>query len=56
MEKQLEALKQTFSEELDQTRSIDEIEPMRVKYLGRKGPSPPSSARWEACPPRSAPA
>lgn len=37
MEKQLEALKQTFSEELDQTRSIDEIEPMRVKYLGRKG-------------------
>lgn len=37
MEKQLEALKQTFCEELGQISKIDHIEPMRVKYLGRKG-------------------
>ncbi len=37
METQLEALKQTFCEELDSIQRPDEIEPMRVKYLGRKG-------------------
>ncbi|HHO75736.1 MAG TPA: phenylalanine--tRNA ligase subunit alpha [Deltaproteobacteria bacterium] len=37
MEKQLEELKQTFSEELLLLHSPDDIEPMRVKYLGRKG-------------------
>ena len=37
MEKQLEALKQTFCEELGHARKVDDIEPMRVKYLGRKG-------------------
>lgn len=37
MEKQLEALKQSFCEELDHTGRAEDIEPMRVKYLGRKG-------------------
>ena len=37
MESQLEALKQSFCEELDQIRNTDDLEPMRVKYLGRKG-------------------
>ncbi len=37
MEKQLEALKQSFCEELDQVHRAEDIEPMRVKYLGRKG-------------------
>ncbi len=37
MEKQLEALKQSFCEELGQAHRAEDIEPMRVKYLGRKG-------------------
>lgn len=37
MENQLEALKQAFCKELDNTQSIEDLEPMRVKYLGRKG-------------------
>jgi len=37
MESQLEALKQSFCEELGQARTTDDLEPMRVKYLGRKG-------------------
>lgn len=37
MESQLEALKQSFSEELEHIQKPDDVEPMRVKYLGRKG-------------------
>jgi phenylalanyl-tRNA synthetase alpha chain len=37
MENQLEALKQAFCKELDSTQSVEDLEPMRVKYLGRKG-------------------
>jgi phenylalanyl-tRNA synthetase alpha chain len=37
MENQLEALKQAFCKELDNTQSVEDLEPMRVKYLGRKG-------------------
>lgn len=37
MEKQLESLRQAFCEELDQTVTSEDLEPMRVKYLGRKG-------------------
>jgi len=37
MEKQLEALKQSFCEELERVHKPDDLEPMRVKYLGRKG-------------------
>jgi len=37
MEKQLDELKKTFTEELSQVGTSDEIEKMRVKYVGRKG-------------------
>ena len=37
MEKQLESLKSAFSEELDHVVASEDLEPMRVKYLGRKG-------------------
>jgi len=37
MEKQLEALEKSFCEELKHTGKAEDIEPMRVKYLGRKG-------------------
>jgi len=37
MEKQLESLKSAFSEELDHVEASEDLEPMRVKYLGRKG-------------------
>ena len=37
MEKQLESLKQAFIRELDQIVTSEDLEPMRVKYLGRKG-------------------
>ncbi|HOO39673.1 MAG TPA: phenylalanine--tRNA ligase subunit alpha [Deltaproteobacteria bacterium] len=37
MEKQLESLKKAFCEELDHIGVTEDLEPMRVKYLGRKG-------------------
>ncbi len=37
MEKQLESLKLAFSEELNLAGAPEDLEPMRVKYLGRKG-------------------
>jgi len=37
MEKQLESLKKAFCEELDHIKVSADLEPMRVKYLGRKG-------------------
>ncbi|MFY9399589.1 MAG: phenylalanine--tRNA ligase subunit alpha [Desulfomonilia bacterium] len=37
MEKQLEDLRQAFSDELKNASAAEDIEPMRVKYLGRKG-------------------
>jgi phenylalanyl-tRNA synthetase alpha chain len=37
MERQLEDLRQAFRDELESVSAAEDIEPMRVKYLGRKG-------------------
>jgi len=37
MEKQLEELKKAFCEDLEQTRKPEDIDPLRITYLGRKG-------------------
>ncbi len=37
MEKQLEELKKSFCEDLEQTRKPEDIDPLRITYLGRKG-------------------
>jgi phenylalanyl-tRNA synthetase alpha chain len=37
MEKQLEELKKAFSEDLEHLRKPEDIEPLRIQYLGRKG-------------------
>jgi phenylalanyl-tRNA synthetase alpha chain len=37
MESQLEELKKAFCEDLEQTRKPEDIDPLRITYLGRKG-------------------
>ena len=38
MLQEIEALRQKFREELDTAASLGELEPIRVAYLGKKGP------------------
>ena len=38
MLQEIEALRQKFREELDKAASLAELEPIRVAYLGKKGP------------------
>ena len=55
MKELMQGLREASIKAIGECDSVDVLEQLRVKYLGKKASLPPSSVRWASSPRKNAP-